>query len=451
MPSGFNFGGTRQRPPAAPEEQMGPPEAPVDLTTPLQNAFLELANSGAQNPGPEPTHTWRPFVGMIPNQRLGIARQQALAPVQKASMGLLDEFLSLGVPADRAQGLALMQTSRRLRELGFVDEAAKLQAQGIAALKTAEEFEMTKQKHVVDVANTQSTRVKRDEELEASTETWVKIDGDTGKILDAKQLFVTDDDILREHARAGYIKISSGNSMLNLTTEDFASGRPPPETILENIVAADRMLSNLDVLWAVKDQTGILEGPLRGAMAARGISLFGNGNFVDALAVTRQMKADIQSLVKGIPSNYDAAIFELTVPDPTRFAGSPIYQAQLRLLDRNVRSLVALTLAYYQGTNRALPPAVEAWARSWGISVNDVAPMSPEDVARVNRDKDVPFDQQNNPFADHARNSRIQTRRLLGPIQDELPAPEGAFSENQQRLLNDLMNMEITTTGTGNP
>jgi hypothetical protein len=75
--------------------------------------------------------------------------------------------------------------------------------------------------------------------------------------------------------------------------------------------------------------------------------------------------------------------------------------------------------------------------------------MRPEDVERINRDKDVPFDQQNNPFADHARSTRIQTRRLLGPIEDALPVPAGKFSENQKRLLDELMKMEITVTDTG--
>jgi len=147
MPQDFQFVG----PPDPPAEQQGPP-APPELT-----AFQKLARAGSMSEGIQPSHVFRPFVGMIPNRQAAARKKQALMPVADAQMTLLDQLISDGMSIDRARAVSGLQTARRLKQLGFTAEAQAMYKTSLDAFNTDTDTTLARDKMTVDIENTLST------------------------------------------------------------------------------------------------------------------------------------------------------------------------------------------------------------------------------------------------------------------------------------------------------
>ena len=91
------------------------------------------------------------------------------------------------------------------------------------------------------------------------------------------------------------------------------------------------------------------------------------------------MAADIQSMIEGIPSNYDAELFQLQVPDPRKSQSTAMYNARVDLLENNIRKAIHLTVAAHKGTNRELPEALINAMYALGVDPDYIEPMSEEE------------------------------------------------------------------------
>lgn len=367
------------------------------------------------------------FVRNLRQKSLDAKNRKAMAPIREQHDTLFEQLLADGVPVDRAKAVALLSTAPKLRGLGFNKIATDVLNQGAEALKASNAQALEREKTMSDIQNTDSQRVQRDEELQFASETYVKFDKETGKVSDWTQVPVVDDKRARTLESEGYVMLG-GNlaGALNLTTEDFANKQVPGGEAIDNIIAGFSMLENINVLRSVRDQTGFVEGPVRGWAAKFGITMFNNQQFINAIAVGKKMKADVQSLVKGIPSNYDAGIFEAVIPDPTKFAGTPLYDAQLDVIEDNTKSMLGLTIAFHKGTKKAIPDIVVAAARALGVDTGEVAPMSAEDIAATYNDEGKPFSEQNNPFSRHAE----AFKKDMIPPDEAQPDPVNAAQES---------------------
>lgn len=87
-----------------------------------------------------------------------------------------------------------------------------------------------------------------------------------------------------------------------------------------------------------------------------------------------QLRANVQSLIKGTPSNRDAMIFEATIPQ--FFDPYNVKIAKLDALDAVNKQLVTLTIEEHQATKQALPTEILAQAQQLGIDVGNLPAMT---------------------------------------------------------------------------
>lgn len=87
-----------------------------------------------------------------------------------------------------------------------------------------------------------------------------------------------------------------------------------------------------------------------------------------------QLRANVQSLIKGTPSNRDAQIFEATIPQ--FFDPYNVKIAKLNALDAVNKQLVTLTIEEHQATKQAVPAEILAQAQALGIDVGNLPAMT---------------------------------------------------------------------------
>lgn len=389
-----------------------------------KQAASALETAGSERPD-EPSVAMRlmPMLNMVAAIKYKKRRQDALEPVAKAHGDLMDKLIEDGADVEQARALAMMKTASRLRQLGFQSEADAMQTAGVDNLKAWRDTRLARRQTEADIANTKSLTRERDARLDWDSETYIKLDKDTGQITNWQQVPVLQPGQARTLEQDGWIAMN-GNlaAAMNMTPDDFGTMRVPSGSVQDNIIAGFSMLNNIEVLRSIKDQTGFLQGWWRSWAASRGLTFADNEQFIKAEAVRKKMKADIQSLVKGIPSNYDAKIFEAMIPDPGRFAGTAIYEAQLDLIEDTTKDLIRLTIAFHKGTNQEFNPAVIGFAQQFDIDIDEVTPMTPEEIAQVNADRGKAFDKQDNPFSRNARARQRESDQLYGKPADETTA-----------------------------
>jgi hypothetical protein len=296
----------------------------------------------------------------------------------------------------------MFEVAQRLNEAGFGQEASSLRLQAGQLLEQQQLKEAELSNLKARTAASQSSTIVQQAELAADDDTFIKVDN-TGAIQDTKSMALTDAEGREDLRQRGYINV--GNSAFGIQFDRSAFAGAPKvvaESTQRTIIDGLSMLSSIDVLRAVSNDVGFIEGPARAAMASLGINLFNNEGFIDAVATRKKMRADIQALVKGIPSNYDAGIFEGMIPDPSAFKNKRFYNAQLDVLEKATTDLVELTIAFHAGTDKPIPEAVMNAAFAQGIRVEDVEPM---DAAEIQQIRDNPDD---NVFTAHQKQLEVQ-------------------------------------------
>lgn len=310
----------------------------------------------------------------------GKRRAMKIEQLGAGAQGAIDSLIEQGVPAARAQAVGMLQMARRLEQSGFRQEATQMRVQGSEMLQAQEEREaaLDKIKATTDSsrANTDSTRAN----LAADDDTFVRFDTN-GNIDGIESVRITSPKRRDELRADGYINIGNSGIGIDVDGDALNSDRKVVSNeVQENIRAQTEMLASLDVLEGVTDQTGLIEGPFRGLAAKLG---FAEDGFIQAIAVKDKMEADIQSMIKGIPSNYDAEIFQKQIPDPTKFQSTDLYQERVRLLRNNVERALEITIAFHKGTDKEFPQEV-LWAMErFGVDPATINPMTKDQAARA--------------------------------------------------------------------
>jgi hypothetical protein len=241
MPSGFgNFRGPAG--PTRPAEETNTPESSA-----LADAFQQLAAAG-QPYQYEPTTTFRPFVGQVPNQAGQLRHTARLRPIADASMGLLDEYIATGMPVERAQALTSMATARRLRQLGFIQEATEMYSSGLASLKASRDTDLarrqiqaTYEKTVVDTENVGDTALVNEQEERAKLEAILAVED------------LTDNDRRDISRRIGEVEASIAKRLT-------VTGRTPTDMLTDKTLMRQQMTDHIQdsLLLGRLDQTTAL-------------------------------------------------------------------------------------------------------------------------------------------------------------------------------------------------
>lgn len=153
---------------------------------------------------------------------------------------------------------------------------------------------------------------------------------------------------------------------------------PIPDKVQDDITGMLRLHDNLTTIDKNKDVFGPLEGRARQMIPGS----YGGNQANDAYAAQGQVRADVQSVIKGIPSNYDARIFENTLPQPGD--GEDLIAAKKKVLDRTIELGLRNTVANYQGTKQEISPAILKQITDRGIDLDNISRMdnSPETLSR---------------------------------------------------------------------
>lgn len=119
--------------------------APASST--VERAFAQLGQAGdvrSQSPGMFTQMV--PFYGQHKAMKAMLQRQASLAQVQGAAGNLIDNLVAEGMPVERANAIGMMQTARRLQELGFSKEAWDLRQVGLTQMKAARDTAQARRK-----------------------------------------------------------------------------------------------------------------------------------------------------------------------------------------------------------------------------------------------------------------------------------------------------------------
>jgi hypothetical protein len=233
-----------------------------------------------------------------------VREAKKLEELSAKGRSITDELIVSGVPAQRAQAVGMLQVAQRLNDAGFNQEATTMRAQASELLQAQQKKEEELSNLQARTAASIGSEERADATLAADDDTFIKID-DNGAISDTRSMPITAEEERQELRDQGYINVGNAAFGVQFTREDFAGApKEVPRGTQEDIIGGLNMLSSIDILRSINSQTGFIEGPARSMMARLGITAFDNDGFVEATAVRRKMRADIQSIIKGIPSNY---------------------------------------------------------------------------------------------------------------------------------------------------
>lgn len=154
--------------------------------------------------------------------------------------------------------------------------------------------------------------------------------------------------------------------------------KPLPTDAQEKLRGGVSSLDSLKVLEENVDAFGLLAGPRTKAAA----SLGGQPESVAVAEAIRKMETDMQSLIKGIPSNYDMKLFINRIPRLMGATGGlgdtrETAKEKIKLLKKEAEGLIRGTISYYKGIGGyAVPPEVEKMAEERGIKIDEIEPWN---------------------------------------------------------------------------
>jgi hypothetical protein len=144
-----------------------------------------------------------------------------------------------------------------------------------------------------------------------------------------------------------------------------------PQEALKGVIDTFNALDFLKTMEANLDKTGLIMGRIHKAGAALG---FGEGA-IEFENSRKQFKLAAQSMIKGIPSNFDVQIMIDTLADLSD--PEPVARNKIEISKRMVNSLIRNTLSYYKAAGFTVPDNLVAEATRRGIDINKVPDWNP--------------------------------------------------------------------------
>lgn len=136
---------------------------------------------------------------------------------------------------------------------------------------------------------------------------------------------------------------------------------PLPEGVQEKLTGGLQTLRNLDTMEQFIDETGRVKGLWSKAGAWTGT----NEAAIAFETASNNTLLQSQSLIQGIPSNYDAGL--LTNITPQLMVSQAENKARISAMRDVTRNMIRETIAYYKGSKIPIPPGIEQLASQAGI------------------------------------------------------------------------------------
>jgi hypothetical protein len=147
--------------------------------------------------------------------------------------------------------------------------------------------------------------------------------------------------------------------------------------LVDDLNQVERGLQHISGPIAGRVNTFIAENKLEGLpipeVAVRFAKQFGiemTPELTEAVAATRRADANLQSIIKGIPSNYDQKIFRGMNPQPG--LALEANQQRLQMTRAITQQLIAAKIADAKAMGKVVPPTVEAQAKAFGIDPSTI-------------------------------------------------------------------------------
>jgi hypothetical protein len=379
------------------------------------------------------------FGELSPEQATEVAKQRIspefqevrdakkLESISATGRGIVDTLITNGVPPQRAQAVGMFEIAQRMSDAGMNQQASALRVQAGSILEEQGQKEAELANLKSRTAASAATAEKTLTELESDDDTYVQF-SDDGQILDVQSMAVTDSEERESLRKQGYVNVGNNAFGVQFDRSAFADApKTMSEAVQGKLIQGLGMLSGISTLKQISDQTGFIQGPFRNTLAKFGIELWDKEGFVDAVAVRKKMRADIQSLIDGIPSDYDAGVFEAIIPDPGAFQSRKLYDAQIGVLERQTQDLVRLTLEFHMGTDKPVPKAVQDAAFAAGIRLDEIAPLSEDEIQFIRANP------SNNVFTNHQKEMEKQVELFQNTADSIQPDPERVKEDEDLR------------------
>lgn len=184
-----------------------------------------------------------------------------------------------------------------------------------------------------------------------------------------------------------------------VTRTEMEPTKALPKDAQEDLEAVARSLHSIDTLRRNIKYTGLISGNIERGKIKIGAGEPGAIAFDTAV---KNFRVDAQSLIKGIPSNFDVETFIETLPA----LGLPenVNRARIEWHARSTHLLLALKVGYFKHLGYQIPPQLLEIARSYGVNPDDIRALSKEEVlAKTGQMKD-----------DAIKNTAEETRTIGG-------------------------------------
>lgn len=310
-----------------------------------------------------------------------VRQAQQFQEIASQGTAAMSTLIEQGMPEGQARAVGMLQVARKLDAGGFPTEAVKLRSQAAQLLEAEEEKALKLRKAKADVTSVEDSNTRANTQMYSQDDTFVNFAND-GTIKDVKSVNEIDIEERERLRQAGYINVGNSAFGVQLDASAFPGGKPIDQAGQDALTGGISLMTNLNALKNVAPFTGHIRGPYTGFMTSMGWVDPETGLY-DAVAAQRKIRADIQSLIKGIPSNYDAGVFERIIPDPFAFRDENLYNSQVDLLAEETKRFMEYTLGFYVGTDRVIPPSLVRDAQSLGVDVGTVAPLNEQQYLDV--------------------------------------------------------------------
>ena len=143
-------------------------------------------------------------------------------------------------------------------------------------------------------------------------------------------------------------------------------GQPPPPTVQETVSGALSALGQLDTMEQYINESG----RVKGLWSMAGAWIGTNEDAIKFDSARNNMKLAAQSIVKGIPSNFDVQTVINTLP--ALWLPQATNKQRIKVSRESTKNLLYNVISFYKNTKQSFPPQVIEQAKSFGINVDDV-------------------------------------------------------------------------------
>lgn len=169
-----------------------------------------------------------------------------------------------------------------------------------------------------------------------------------------------------EQTAFGRLSPEEQKKVLTKSLVSIDMGQPPPPTVQETVSGALSALGQLDTMEQYVGETG----RVKGLWSKAGAWIGTNEDAIKFESARNNMKLAAQSIVKGIPSNFDVQTVIDTLP--ALWLPQIANKQRIKVSREITKNVLYNAISFYKNTKQAFPSQVVEQAKSFGINVDDV-------------------------------------------------------------------------------